>query len=103
MSFVDSYNKFHPSDDPISGELKDSVDDKYNLELKDWQRQDDRAFLWVSMNKKKHHQDCQGLKGAMSRPEDLVEMEQKVIGVRQNNEVKLEQGTVWVFHQENLS
>lgn len=45
MSFVDSYNKFHPSDDPISGELKDSVDDKYNLELKDWQRQDDRAFL----------------------------------------------------------
>lgn len=38
MSFVDSYNKFHPSDDAISGELKDSVDDKYNLELKDWQR-----------------------------------------------------------------
>lgn len=55
------------------------------------------------MSKKKHHQDCQGLKGAMCRPEDLVEMEQKVIGVRQNNEVKLEQGTVWVFHQENLS
>lgn len=39
----------------------------------------------------------------MCTHEDFVEMEQKVIGVRQNNEVKLEQGTVWVVHQENLS
>lgn len=39
----------------------------------------------------------------MCRHEDLVKMEQKVIGVRQNNELKPKQGTVWVVHQENLS
>lgn len=43
------------------------------------------------------------LKGAMCRHEDLVKMELKVIGIRQNNEVKLEQGTRQVVHHENLS
>ena len=49
-SFVDSYNKFCPLP-PSPPQIirfqegnKDSVDEKYNSGLKDWQKQDDRAF-----------------------------------------------------------
>lgn len=43
------------------------------------------------------------LKGVLYRQEGLVKMEQKVIGVRQNNGVKLEQGTMQAVHHENLA
>lgn len=42
------------------------------------------------------------LKGTMYREEILGKIEQKIAGMRQNNEVKLEQRTVWVVHCENL-
>lgn len=32
---------------------RDSAEDQNSLELKGWQKQDDRVFLWVSTNKKK--------------------------------------------------
>lgn len=51
-------NSAHPPIIRFQEGNTDSVDEKYNSELKDWQKQDDRAFPWMNTNEKKHHYDC---------------------------------------------